>query len=125
MLPRRWVVERSFAWMARFRRLARDYERLPETIAGLHVVAFAMLMLQRAAALAVVHNSLYHHLGIFRSGGSWKRCRQCGHRTGGVRCANSRPIMAWRMAGRLGDGGGPGLRVLVFFPPRPAVPGEA
>ena len=28
LLPRRWVVERSFAWMARFRRLARDYERL-------------------------------------------------------------------------------------------------
>jgi transposase len=36
LLPRRWVVERSFAWAARFRRLARDYERLPETVAGLH-----------------------------------------------------------------------------------------
>lgn len=32
LLPRRWVVERSFAWMARFRRLARDYERLPATL---------------------------------------------------------------------------------------------
>ncbi len=58
LLPRRWVVERSFAWMARCRRLARDYERLPETIAGLHVIAFAILMLKRAATLAVVHNSL-------------------------------------------------------------------
>ncbi len=47
LLPRRWVVERSFAWMARFRRLARDYERLPETLAGLHFLAFAMLMLKR------------------------------------------------------------------------------
>jgi len=47
LLPRRWVVERSFAWMARFRRLARDYERLPETLAGLHFFAFAMLMLKR------------------------------------------------------------------------------
>jgi transposase len=47
LLPRRWVVERSFAWMARFRRLARDYERLPETLAGLHFVAFACLMLHR------------------------------------------------------------------------------
>lgn len=47
LLPRRWVVERSFAWMARFRRLARDYERLPETVAGLHFLAFAMLMLKR------------------------------------------------------------------------------
>jgi transposase len=36
LLPRRWVVERSFAWAARFRRLAKDYERLPETVAGLH-----------------------------------------------------------------------------------------
>jgi transposase len=32
LLPRRWVVERSFGWMARFRRLARDYERIPETL---------------------------------------------------------------------------------------------
>jgi transposase len=46
LLPRRWVVERSFAWMARFRRLARDYERLGETLAGLHFVAFAILMAQ-------------------------------------------------------------------------------
>lgn len=47
LLPRRWVVERFFAWAARFRRLARDYERLPETLAGLHFVAFACLMLSR------------------------------------------------------------------------------
>lgn len=47
LLPRRWVVERSFAWLARFRRLARDYERLPTTLAGLHFLAFAMLLLTR------------------------------------------------------------------------------
>ncbi len=47
LLPRRWVVERSFAWSARFRRLARDYERLPSTLAGLHFVAFACLMLTK------------------------------------------------------------------------------
>lgn len=51
LLPRRWVVERSFAWAARFRRLARDYERLPETFAGLHFVAFACLMLHRMIAV--------------------------------------------------------------------------
>jgi transposase InsO family protein len=45
LLPRRWVVERSFGWMARFRRLARDYERLPATLKGLHFLAFAILML--------------------------------------------------------------------------------
>jgi len=46
LLPRRWVVERSFAWAARFRRLARDYERLASTLAGYHWLAFAILMLQ-------------------------------------------------------------------------------
>jgi transposase len=44
LLPRRWVVERSFGWAARFRRLARDYERLPDTLKGLHFLAFAILM---------------------------------------------------------------------------------
>ncbi len=47
LLPRRWVVERSFGWLARFRRLARDYERLAETVEGLTFVAFACLMLHR------------------------------------------------------------------------------
>ncbi len=49
LLPRRWVVERSFGWLNRFRRLARVYERLPETLAGLHFVVFVSLMLTRAA----------------------------------------------------------------------------
>jgi transposase len=53
LLPRRWVVERSFAWLSRFRRLAKDYERLPETVAGLHLVAFATLMLSRMLKLLV------------------------------------------------------------------------
>jgi transposase len=39
------VVERSFAWSARFRRLARDYERLATTFAGYHWLAFVTLML--------------------------------------------------------------------------------
>ncbi len=51
LLPRRWVGERSFAWLARFRRLARDYERLPETLAGLHLLAFAILLLKRFVTL--------------------------------------------------------------------------
>jgi transposase len=50
LLPKRWVVERSIAWTARFRRLARDYERLPQTLAGLHFVVFAGLMLIKANA---------------------------------------------------------------------------
>ena len=49
LLPRRWVVERSFAWAARFRRLARDYERLAQTLAALHYLAFACLMLANLA----------------------------------------------------------------------------
>lgn len=57
LLPRRWVApptdggERSFAWVRRFRRLAKDYERLPETVAGLHLLAFVCLMLPKAALL--------------------------------------------------------------------------
>ena len=59
LLPRRCVVERSFAWLARFRRLAKDYERLPTTLAGLHFVAFACLMLKRILPIAIeVHNRL-------------------------------------------------------------------
>jgi transposase len=53
LLPKRWVVERSFAWTGRFRRLARDYERLPDTLAGLHFLAFAILMLKRFVILAI------------------------------------------------------------------------
>ena len=44
LLPIRWVVERSFAWMTRFRRLACDYERLGETLVGLYFIAFTILM---------------------------------------------------------------------------------
>lgn len=51
LLPRRWVVERSFAWASRFRRLARDYERLAETLAAMHFVVFAILLLVKAAPL--------------------------------------------------------------------------
>ncbi len=51
LLPRRWVVERSFAWSGRFRRLARDYERLSQTLAGFHFLAFAILMLKRFVEL--------------------------------------------------------------------------
>jgi transposase len=51
LLPRRWVVERDFAWATRFRRLVKDYERLPTTLAGLHFVAFACLFLHRVIPL--------------------------------------------------------------------------
>ena len=51
LLPRRWVVERSFAWAARFRRLARDYERLNHSLAGYHYFAFAWIMLAQLIKL--------------------------------------------------------------------------
>jgi transposase len=49
LLPRRWVVERSFAWVTRFRRLVKDYERCAQTLADLHLVAFACIMLKNVA----------------------------------------------------------------------------
>ncbi|WP_273973708.1 transposase, partial [Serratia ureilytica] len=43
LLPRRWVVERSFPCSTRFRRLVKDYERYASTLADLHLVAFVCL----------------------------------------------------------------------------------
>jgi transposase len=54
LLPRRWVAERSFAWAGRFRRLARDYERLETTLEGLHYVAFALLALAKVMPVLAV-----------------------------------------------------------------------
>jgi transposase len=47
LLPRRWVVERTFGWLGRFRRLTRDYERLAEVLAGWHWLAFLGLLLKQ------------------------------------------------------------------------------
>lgn len=50
ILPRRWVVERTFAWLGRWRRLSKDYEQLPSTeVAWIHV-AMIQLMTRRLAA---------------------------------------------------------------------------
>jgi hypothetical protein len=49
LLPYRWMVEWSFSWMSRFCRLARGYERLPETLAGLRCLAFVNLMSKNVA----------------------------------------------------------------------------
>jgi transposase len=49
VLPRRWVVERTFAWLTRNRRLARDYERLPATSEAFIYVAMIRLMVKRLA----------------------------------------------------------------------------
>jgi transposase len=58
LLPRRWVVERSFGWAARFRRLARDYQRLRETLIGLHFLAFAIQMAKCVVeTMLIVHSS--------------------------------------------------------------------
>ena len=51
LLPRRWVVERSFAWATRFRRLVKDYERCAQTLADLHIVAFVSITLKNVAQL--------------------------------------------------------------------------
>jgi putative transposase len=49
VLPRRWVVERTFAWLGKARRLARDYERLPETGVAMIYAAMSRIMLRRLA----------------------------------------------------------------------------
>jgi transposase len=59
LLPRRWVVERSFAWATRFRRLVRDYERLPATLVGLHLIVFACLMLHHWLSLPSPYSGVH------------------------------------------------------------------
>ena len=51
LLPRRWLVERSFAWATRCPRLVKDYEAHATTLAGLHRVAFVYLMLSQVGRL--------------------------------------------------------------------------
>jgi len=47
VLPRRWVVERSFAWLGRYRRMSKDYEYLPASSEALIYTAMSRLMLRR------------------------------------------------------------------------------
>ena len=54
LLPRRWVVERSLSWSARYKRLARDYERLALSLQQLHYLAFVWLMLAKATSLQLL-----------------------------------------------------------------------
>lgn len=49
--PHRWVVERTFAWLGRYRRLSKDYEFLPETSRAMILAAMSCLMLKRLARL--------------------------------------------------------------------------
>ena len=53
VLPRRWVVERTFGWLVRNRRLARDYERLTDTSEAMIKVAMIRLMATRLAGQSV------------------------------------------------------------------------
>jgi transposase len=52
LLPRRWVVERTFGWLGRYRRLTRDYERLASVLAGWHWLAFLILAVKHVAPSA-------------------------------------------------------------------------
>jgi transposase len=52
VLPKRWIVERTFAWISRNRRLARDFERYATTVAAFIRLAMIRIMLRRLAANA-------------------------------------------------------------------------
>jgi transposase len=50
VLPKRWIVERTFAWLSRFRRLARDFERYARTVVAFIRLAMIRIMLRRLVA---------------------------------------------------------------------------
>jgi len=50
VLPKRWIVERTFAWTSRYRRLVRDFERYARTVAAFFRLAMIRLMLRRLTA---------------------------------------------------------------------------
>src|SRR4051794_26110961 len=50
VLPKRWIVERTLAWISRNRRLARDFERYATTVAAFVRIAMIRIMLRRLAA---------------------------------------------------------------------------
>ena len=52
VLPKRWIVERTFAWISRNRRLARDFERYATTVIAFIRIAMIRIMLRRLAANA-------------------------------------------------------------------------
>jgi transposase len=54
VLPKLWIVERTFAWISRHRRLARDFERYAMTVAAFIRLAMIRIMLRRLAATALL-----------------------------------------------------------------------
>jgi putative transposase len=49
VVPRRWVVERTFGWLGRFRRLSKDYEFLPATSEAVLYLAMIQILTRRLA----------------------------------------------------------------------------
>ena len=60
-LPQRWVVERTFAWLGRSRRLAKDCERLPESSAAMIQVSMIHMMLRRLAPTEKKHSQQFRY----------------------------------------------------------------
>jgi hypothetical protein len=76
VVPRRWVVERSFAWLGRSRRLARDYEFLPATSEAVIYLAASHLLVRRLAG----HGPARQHRSVRPPAAA--RARPSGSRAG-------------------------------------------
>ena len=71
VLPKRWIVERTFAWISRNRRLARDFERYAMTVAAFVRLAMIRIMLRRLTATDVAPNFYPVGTGVWRVMPCW------------------------------------------------------
>jgi putative transposase len=94
VLPRRWVVERTFSWFGRNRRLAKDYENLADTLAAFLTLAAIQFAIRRLAPMSPLRNGLTRDSLGFSENVS-RRCRAVTSANHRWPTPSSRPILVW------------------------------
>jgi len=71
VVPRRWVVERTFAWLGRYRRLSKDYEYLPVTSENAIYLAMSITLLRRTGRASGPGGSSHSRAGAPARSAGW------------------------------------------------------